>query len=66
MAYRVIDHIHGFKKQNYGSLYEALDTAFRLARAQTVFSNNRIHVSIMDGRKQTIEISVTQWEGRNN
>lgn len=64
-GYHIIDHIHGFKKKRFGTLYEAMDTAFRVARMQTVFADNRIHLSVMDGRRQAIEISVKQREGRN-
>lgn len=61
--YRIIDHIHGYKKKRFATLYEAADTALKLARFQTIFSDRRIHLSVMDGRKQAIEINIEQREG---
>ncbi|MCO7126188.1 hypothetical protein NIE88_10415 [Sporolactobacillus shoreicorticis] len=63
MSYRVIDHIHGYKQKRFSTLYEAMNTAFQVARMQTIFADKRIHLSVMDGRRQTIEISVKQREG---
>lgn len=61
--YRIIDHIHGYKKKRFTTLYEAIDTALKLARFQTMFSDKRIHLSVMDGRHQAIEINIKQREG---
>ncbi|MCO7175531.1 hypothetical protein ACFP7A_00945 [Sporolactobacillus kofuensis] len=60
--YRVVDHIHGCKKTKYDTINEALAVAFRLAQMQTIFSNKRIHLSVMDGSKQAIDINVNQRE----
>lgn len=62
MSYRVIDHIHGYKKTKHDTINEALSVAFKLAKLQIIFSNKRIHLSVMDGRNQAIEISVKQRE----
>lgn len=61
--YRVIDHIHGFKKQKYDTVVEALEIALKLARLQTIFNDRRVHLSVMDGSKQAIEINISQREG---
>jgi hypothetical protein len=60
--YRVIDHIHGCNKTKYDTVTEALSFAFKLARLQTVFNDKLVHLSVMDGRKQAIDINVKQRE----
>lgn len=61
--YHVIDHIHRCPKLQYSTEYEATKAAFRLAEAQTVCADNRVHLSVMDGQRQAIEISIKQREG---
>jgi hypothetical protein len=63
MTYRVIDHIHGFKKQKFDTSVEATEIAFKLAKLQTIFNDRRIHISVMAGRKQITEINIRQEEG---
>lgn len=62
MTYHVIDHIHGLKNQQFDTLYEAMNTAFQVARDRTVCNDSRVHLSVMDGQRQEIEISVKQRE----
>lgn len=62
MVYRVVDHVHGFKKKKYDTVVEALEVALKLARLQTIFNDRRVHLSVMDGRKQAIEINISQRE----
>lgn len=60
MTYRVVDHIHGFKKQKFDTSVEATEIAFKLAKLQTIFNDKRIHISVMSGRKQITEINIRQ------
>jgi hypothetical protein len=59
--YKVVDHISGDKKR-FDTFYEAADQALKLARIQTLFSDSRVHVSVMDGHRQAIEINIRQRE----
>ncbi|MFT8710439.1 MAG: hypothetical protein ABF820_13515 [Sporolactobacillus sp.] len=62
MSYRVVDHCRGKQTKRYASRYEATIAAMKLARLQTIFNDKRIHLSVMDGRKQAIEINISQRE----